>query len=458
MDSAKGIPFNDQVDILGQQSLAKVNSPLLLCFPVTDDFCAAVLDVLKDGLARLSLHFPWMAGQLVNEGSRPGHSGTFKIAPLEDTPRLVIKDLRHDPSLAFDALQKAKFPASMLDEMVLAPCRTLPESASETSPVLLLQANLVSGGLLLTIAGQHNAMDMIAQGHVMHLLSKACHKEAFTREELRIGNLARHGIIPLLDSYEPGPELTFQIGPSQGSQGSSDCIVRPSPAVPGGYSWAVFTFSTSSLARLKGLAATTRTTTAYISTDDALTALLWQSILRARSSRLASTQQAVNLCRAVDVRSYLHIPQTYLGFMQVGTYHTFPLDQLLAEPLGGVASQLRSAIEPPTQIVHNTRAYATVLDRSADKSCFSFLIGLDLTADLLITSWAKLDSYALDFGIGLGTPRAVRRPRFPPVEGLVFLLPKSGDGGVAVQLCLRSDDMDRLKFDESFVDFAAYIG
>lgn len=161
----------------------------MFCFPVADDSYTAVLDVLKDGLSRLSLHFPWVAGQLVNEGSGPGNSGTFKIVPLDDTPRLTIKDLRHDASLAFDALQKLHSPASALDEAILSPCKTLPGSASEISPVFLLQANLVSGGLLLTIAGQHNAMDMTGQGHVIHLLSKACHNEAFTSDEVKIGNL-----------------------------------------------------------------------------------------------------------------------------------------------------------------------------------------------------------------------------------------------------------------------------
>ena len=448
--------FNDQVDILGQQPLAKVYSPLVFCFSMTNDSYAAVLNTLKEGLTRLSLHFPWMAGQLVNEGSHSGNSGFFKFAPLDNTPRLVIKDLRHDPTLAFDALQKARFPAYMLDEKVLAPCKTLPESASEISPVLLLQANLVSGGLLLTIAGQHNAMDMIAQGHVMHLLSKACHTEAFTSDEVETGNLARHGIIPLLDSYEQGPELALQIGPPSDSLVSGNVIVRPSPLRLGGYAWAMFTFSASSLARLKASASRTRTT-AYISTDDALTALIWQSVLRCRSCRIDRTQ-AVSLCRAVDVRSYLHIPKTYLGFMQNGTYHTSTIQKLIAEPLGSVASQLRLAIEPPSSIVYNTRAFATMLHRSPDKSCYSFLKGLDLTADLLITSWVKLNSYNHDFNFGLGKPKAIRRPRFPPVEGLIFLLPKSSDGEITASFCLRSDDMERLKADEVFAEYATHIG
>ena len=456
MESSGVVAFNDQVNILGQQPLAKVNSPLVFCFPVADNSYTAVLDVLRHGLSRLSLHFPWVAGQLFNEGSSSRNSGTFKIAPLDDTPRLTIKDLRHDPSFAFDTLQKIHFPASMLDEAVLSPCKTLPGSPSEISPVLLLQANLVNGGLLLTIAGQHNTMDMTGQGHVIHLLSKACHNEPFTSDEVRIGNLNRHGIIPLLDSYEPGPEVALQVGTPLSSLASSDCLVHPSPSRPGGYPWATFTFSASSLARLKALASKTRTT-AYISTDDVLTALIWQSVLRARSRRIEFTQ-TVHLFRAVDVRSFLDIPQTYLGFMQNGTYQSSAIQNEIAKPLGSVASQLRSAIDPPSSITYNTRAYATLLHRSPDKTAFSFLKGLDLAEDLLITSWVKLNSYDLDFNLGLGKPMAVRRGRFPPVEGLVFLLPKSLDGEIAVGLCLRSDDMQRLKVDEMLTEYAVYRG
>lgn len=144
--------------------------------------------------------------------------------------------------------------------------------------------------------------------------------------------------------------------------------------------------------------------------------------------------------------------------MQNGSYHTSAIQHKIAEPLGSVASQLRAAIDPPSSIIYNTRAYATMLHRSPDKTAFSFLKGLDLAADLLITSWVKLNSYDLDFNLGLGKPMAVRRGRFPPVEGLVFLLPKILYGEIAVGLCLRNDDMERLKIDDMFAEYAVYRG
>jgi len=88
---------------------------------------------------------------------------------LEKIPRLVVKDLRHDPSIpTMDALRRANFPFGMLDDTIIAPCKTIPgsfdETASDSAPVFLLQANFITGGFLLTFVGQHSTMDMTGQG------------------------------------------------------------------------------------------------------------------------------------------------------------------------------------------------------------------------------------------------------------------------------------------------------
>jgi hypothetical protein len=167
---------------------------------------STIINTLTNGLELLSASFPWVAGQVVNEGSGEGKSATFKIAPLKNIPRLVVKDLQHDPSLpTMDALRQADFPFNMPDESIIAPRNTLPGSPDGSpSPVFLLQVTFITGGLLLTFVGQHNVMDMTGQGQIVDLLSKACRNEQFTSEELLSGNTDRHNIIPLLDnSYEP---------------------------------------------------------------------------------------------------------------------------------------------------------------------------------------------------------------------------------------------------------------
>ena len=76
----------------------------------------------------------------------------------------------------------------------------------------------------------------------------------------------------------------------------------------------------------------------------------------------------------------------------------------------------------------------------------------------MLSSWAKLDCYKLDFNLGLGKPVSVRRPQFVPVESLIYLMPKRLDGEIAVGICLTCEDMEGLRADEEFAKHGRYIG
>ena len=141
------------------------------------------------------------------------------------------------------------------------------------------------------------------------------------------------------------------------------------------------------------------------------------------------------------------------------TYHAYAARELTEAPLGEIASHLRLAVDPKTSdIGYRTRALATLLDRSPDKSVVSVTATMDLSADIMLSSWAKENFYELDFNLGLGKPEAVRRPQFTPVVSLLYLMPKALDGENAAALCLRDEDMERLREDEYFMKYAAYVG
>ncbi|KAJ3516964.1 hypothetical protein NLJ89_g789 [Agrocybe chaxingu] len=442
--------LNYDLDVFGQQpGLSNLYTQICCCFSVADASShSAIINTLTNGLERLSASFPWVAGQVVNEGSGEGKSGIFKIAPLGNIPCLVVKDLRNDPSIpTMDEFRRANFPFNMLDESIIAPRNTLPGIPDGSpSPVFLLQATFITGGLLLTFVGQHNVMDMTGQGQIIDLLSKACRNEQFTSEELSSGNVDRRNAIPLLDdSYKPGAELAHQmVKPAPSQAISKDTNAHPAPDPPPKCSWAYFTFPSHSLAALKSLATENATpASGYISTDDALSAFIWQSIIRARLPPL---------------RSY-SISPTYPGIVQNMTYHTYTAQKLVEEPLGRVASQLRLAVDPKTSnLGYQTRALATFLHRTPDKGSVSVTATLNVSADIALSSWVKQDFYDLDFNLGLGKPEAVRRPQFPPVESLLYLMPKALDGEIAAALCLRDEDMERLRADEEFAKYGRYIG
>ena len=455
--------LDESLDDLAQLMTFKLYTQICFCFSRADNSSdAAITNTLTNGLERLSVSFPFLAGQVVPESSG---DGVLKIKALGKVPRLVVEDLRHDPlAPTMDALRRANFPFSMLDESIIAPCNTLPGSTeSDPAPVFLLQASFIAGGLLLTIVGQHITRDMVGQGQIMHLFSKACRNEEFTNEELSAGSHPRRNLIPLLnDAYSPGPELAQQIiKPNLSPTISSDTTAHQAPPSAPKCIWTYFSFSPASLAALKSLATESITPpfpSAYISTDDALCSFIWQSIIRARLPRLNPTTHST-LARAVDVRRYLDIPHTYPGFLTNMVYHKYTLRSLLEEPLGAVASRLRGAVDPTTSsLAYDTRALATLLNRAPDKSVVSLTGALDLSVDIMLSSWAGIDCCGLDFNLGLGKPEAVRRPRFVPVESLVYFMPRTLDGEIAVALCLRQEDLERLRADERFAMYGKYVG
>ncbi|PPR07489.1 hypothetical protein CVT26_013458 [Gymnopilus dilepis] len=448
-----------ELDIFGQQPGINIYTQITLCYAVPDPIASAhstttITDVLSKGLERLSARFPWVAGKIVNEGKSEGNTGVYKIRSFLQSPRLVVKDLRDDPSMpSFDDLREARFPSRMLDESVVAPRMTLPtpEEVTQDWPVFAVQATFVRGGLLLTFVGHHGAMDMTGQGFLIDLLAKACRGEEFTSEEVAIGNVDRRTIIPFLDdSWAPEPDKA-KPAPAPSPSDSAD-------AQPPKSSWVYFLFSPTSLASLKSLA-TQSLSSGFVSTDDTLSAFIWQSVSRARLPRL-DPSHPTTFARAIDPRRFIRIPLNYPGLVQNMTFTTSALQELIDTPLGSVAATLRSAVDPRTSDVeYRTRAMATRLRRAPDKGVVpSVTASLDLGSDIMLSSWAGQDFYELDFGMGVGRPEAVRRPRFVPVESLMYLMPKRGDGEVAAFLCLRDEDIERLRRDEEFVKYGVYVG
>ena len=294
-------------------------------------------------------------------------------------------------------------------------------------------------------------MDMIGQGEVIRLLSKACAGEEFTSQEIASGHAARHDIVPLLDPpYEPGPELDDQIIRPQTSGAAPE---------PPTCTWAYFGFSNGSLADLKAQASrNVATPPGYVSTDDVLSALIWQHVTRVRLARVDPTASST-FARAVDVRRYLKVDLSYPGLLQNMTYNTLPAAEAAERPLGVLASHLRRALDPdPSQLAYRTRALATAFHRNPDKSAFSLTAAVNPSTGISLSSWAKVGLYDLDFNLGLGKPEAVRRPRFDPVESLGYIMPERPDGELVVGICLREEDMEGLKADAEFAKYGVYIG
>ncbi|KAF5230358.1 hypothetical protein FANTH_13875 [Fusarium anthophilum] len=453
--------MDDLLDIFGQQPFFTINTQICFIFGTSEaSSYDSIIDTLTSGLERLYGGFPWLAYDVTNEGSGPANTGIYKFTKPSKVPGIIVKDLRDVVgSPTMENLRQARYPMGILDESIFAPCKTFASGKKpKSAPVFLIQANLISGGLILTFVAQHNTMDMTGQAHIISLFSKACRGEPFTDEELSSGNAVRHNIIPLLDeSWTPGPELEpFILNPADFPTTNTNTNTEAHP--PPTCTWAYVNFTASSLQQLKWKSLESVRPPNYVSTDDALTAFLWKSVTRARSPRLDILSPST-IARAVNVRKQVGIPPTYPGSIHVSAYTTLTVQQLIEKPLGYVALKLRSAIDPETSdLEFHARAIATFLSRTPDKTRFSATANFDTSIDMILSSWSNVNVHWLDFNLGLGNPEAVRRPRFYPVEGLNFLMPKTADGDVAVALCLRDEDLERLKKDKQFSRYGEYIG
>jgi len=485
------------LDIFGQTPRLNIYTQLCFCLPAPagedgrpNPQAEAAGDVLAQGLKKLTQRLPWLAGKVVHEppaSSAKEDSGLFKIVPWADAPPLVVRDLRGDNSpsahITMEGLQNAGFPMEMLDEAVIAPYMTIPGgiagSGSAPTAVFAVQINHILGGILLTVVTHHQVMDLVGQVQIMRLLSKMCRGEEVSDDEVSLANADRRDVIPPLGAGEddkPGvsQQLDRQVvKPSPPPVGASDPVDKPVVSV-----WASFSFSKASLAALKASALEPEATTplavpspqeAKISTDDALTAFVWQSVTRARYRRQKKDNPTnpesvmkTTLGRAVDTRRYLNIPKEYPGAINNLVYLTHPIPDIVDNlPLGKIASELRQAIDPTTsQIGLYTQALAALLRRTPDKSVVSMGANIDPSTDLMISSWAGAgsDCYGMDFGLGLGPPVSVKRPRFYPVEGLGYLMPRRPSGEISLAICLREKDMTNLRLDEEFGRHATYIG
>ena len=452
--------LSEYQDIFSPLLMPKLYTPICLCFPLQDASSQSqIVDNLTKGLERLCINFPWLAGQVISESTTEGNTGLSKIIPLDKISRLIVQDLTDDDAMpSMDALRKAKFPFSMLDGAVLTPLTGPPTGSEEDqATVFFLQANFINGGLLLNFAGEHSAMDGQGLGQVIRLFSKACHGESFTDEELLQGNRARDNVIPLLNqtTYQPGPELDHLL---------VKFSAAPPPAssnLPPKCTWAYFHFPSSSLSKLKSIAASSssisgNSTVPYTTTNDSLSAFIWQSTSRIRSSRLPPDTTST-FARAVDVRPCLSISPCYLGNMSNHTYNTLPLSSVPSPLLSSVASSLRLALNP-SDLSHAIRSLATYISTTSDMSSVSYGADLDLSTDIFFSSWAKLPCYNLNFNLGLGFPESVRRPRFGVVEGLMYLMPMDRSGGIDAAICLRDEDLEGLRSDWEFGEYAEWIG
>ncbi|KAK2743955.1 hypothetical protein FQN55_007004 [Onygenales sp. PD_40] len=198
-----------------------------------------------------------------------------------------VKDLRDSFPSSYAELESRGFPVAAFDGEMLCRRSVWPAAAEEPLPISLVQANFIRGGLVLTWCILHMAGDGTSFCTWTRIWAEGCR---------RAQGLDIPDPIQLPEAIWEDPERVM--GPSGRNAGRFEDHLEYTllPFTPPGappkmlspsHRGQVFYFSPESLAVLKAEAFPVNTTRpsdqSWISTNDALSALLWRTVMAAQS-------------------------------------------------------------------------------------------------------------------------------------------------------------------------------
>lgn len=189
----------------------------------------------------------------------------------------------------------------------------------------------------------------------------------------------------------------------------------------------------------------------WISTYDAIMALFWKTMTRAKIPLLKPSMDDKSIIvHPANARSRLHppLPSRYLGNgCALPRTGPLPVGELIEPELRELAPLVRQGIKEitPQYTAEMPEWIAGLSDRRWITVNMNNFLGIDLAG----TSWQGMEAYQKhDFGFGL--PAALRWPN-PCFEGYVFIFPqRSGvkgaapDEGLEVRVFLEEGSADRL--------------
>lgn len=446
-------------DVIGQFPILKTYNHGTLGFCVEDEAQrAGIVIALEDATRHLTTEFPWLGGAVINEGSGPGNSGTYKIVEWPEgacSPNriLSVKDYtRVLPSFAEFLRNKA--PCSMFDGKLVASYPGFPESyedsADRPSPILAIQASFIRGGLLLNFSTQHNVIDASGMMQVISLFSTAMQGEEFSSTAVIEGNRDRDTVIPLIPPGQP-------IRDHSHLQIPSDFVAVPPSSRDQVARWGYFLMEASAVLRIKAAALKCQDndpSVPFISSNDALSAFYWKCIADVRTQNGRSPKMVSKFLRAIDARKAMGVPVEYMGHMVYHTATRMTFEDIQEKHISTIARTLRSDLNDVNN-GFSIRSYATYIANTPDKSRLLYGGLFNRDTDIGASAVANADFFH-SFGV-IGKPLFARRPNLAPIPGCVYFMPTEGQQ-LPILVCLRDEDMVGLKKHPQWAKITKFIG
>lgn len=424
-----------------------------------------VFRILKTGLEAAKERIPTLGCEGVPDlDTKP--AGVLKLKKYNDYETITAKDLRAPGAFphTYAELKAKHFPVEAFPGDLL--CRRFTWfTPGERLPAADLQANFIPGGLILTGCFFHVFGDAKTYFNWLETWAEECRRvqglETGPRKEIpdewftdREKHMKPSGRNP--GRAEDHPEVLVLPFTPEGF---------PPKMISRDHVGQVFRLTAQQLEALKAEAspknATEPTDQTYVSTNDAMSALMWQSVMRAQFPELKEDENPTSIFNiAVDARSRTDPPVhprtfgNWLGWVAP----QFPLRKMLTTAsLADVAIAIRKAVlRLNTQYVDDLSALFESVEDANRVVATAFL---DVPGyNCVQTSWINMAMYSLDWGKALGgTVQAVRSPEVGIINGGSLVLPKLPDGGIELIIGVESKCLPRLLADPFLAKFAKAI-
>lgn len=379
----------------------------ILCFPSSSP---QISDILHAGLAGTLRDVPYLASAVV---ARNHPKGSVALSPPRDSlsDLFRVNDLR--TTVDYNTLKSGAFQSSLFDGLDLFSPDLNPANKSP-SPVFRAVLSLVDGGCLLCVSLHHSTADITAFDSLLKIWASNCRTGSFRAVQFDPSWVDRSAIVR--QAHDAPADTPLLLHKEESNKTASQASQPPKLETH------LFRYSAEYLKGLKvEVSKHLPEGTAWVSTSDILTAILWGSIVISEDADDSSdTKETCFMRIAVNCRSRFNppLPKNYLGaafgvslvnakkadLVAIGT----STEQTLSVPaIANVAASVRQSVNfiDGDKMSAIIKHLATQGDVTGLKLC-------QQPEPVAVVSWADEGVYELDWGNELGRCEAVRLPSF----------------------------------------------
>ncbi|KAI1437790.1 transferase family-domain-containing protein [Xylaria sp. CBS 124048] len=424
----------------------------------------AVFGILKQGLEAAKGRIPTLGCEGVPD-TEAKQAGVLKLRKYDDYDTIAMKDLRAPgafPHKYADIKAKA-FPIAAFPSDLLWRRFTWP-MPGERVPVVDIQANFIPGGLIMTCCFFHVFGDATSYYTWLETWAEECRRlqgESGPRKE-----------IP--DIFFTDREKYMRpSGRNEGKPGDHPEILvipftpegPPPKMISREHVGQIFRLTAEQVAALKADAvpsnASEPSDVKWISTNDALSALMWRSVMAAQFPLGELEGDPVSVFNiAVDGRMRTNPPvhPRTLGNWLGWVAPQLPIRKIVSsQSIADPAVAVRKAVLGLSD--QYTDSLSTLFESVEDVNRVVAIAFTDVPGNNCVqTSWYNMGVYGLDWGEALGGRiQSVRCPDIGVINGGCLVFPPLPDGGIEILIGVESKSLPRLLNDPYLTKFATPI-